>query len=163
NDAMDSYLLSESALFMYKHKLIMKTCGTTTLLRSIPMLLCCAKSLALEPDWITYSRKDFMFPRAQQFPHSSFAEEVQFLNTMFNGTAYVHGPINADHWFTYVADCSKTSPGLSTDRTLNMMMFDLDAKVAEHFTRSEHVKDAEDAARRSGLREAFPALHFQHH
>lgn len=89
--------------------------------------------------------------------------QAQFLNTMFNGSAYVHGPVNADHWFTYVADCSKTSPGLSTDRTLNIMMFDLDENVAQHFFKSDKVKTAEECAQLTGLKKCFPNAHFQHH
>jgi S-adenosylmethionine decarboxylase len=82
---------------------------------------------------------------------------------MFNGSAYVHGPVNADHWFTYVADCSKTSPGLSTDRTLNIMMFDLDEEVANKFVKGDEVKSADDCARLTGLKDTFPKGHFQHH
>ncbi|KAK3018706.1 hypothetical protein RJ639_005047 [Escallonia herrerae] len=47
NDEVDSYVLSESSLFLYSYKIIIKTCGTTKLLLSIPPILELAGKLSL--------------------------------------------------------------------------------------------------------------------
>ena len=47
NNHVDSYVLSESSLFVYPYKIIIKTCGTTKLLFSIPAILKLANSLSL--------------------------------------------------------------------------------------------------------------------
>lgn len=76
---------------------------------------------------------------SQIYPHTSFSEEVDFLQSMFVGSAYVHGPLNSDHWCTYIADNSKRPTSAAADRTLNLMMYDLERGVAENFYKSEKV------------------------
>jgi len=61
NSYMDAYVLSESSLFIYKHRFIMKTCGTTTLLRCLNTLLDYADELGMELEWVGYSRTIFCF------------------------------------------------------------------------------------------------------
>ncbi len=76
NDHCDSYVLSESSLFVYRDKVVLKTCGTTTLLVCLEPLLKATKALGLVVEWVAYTRKDFTFPTAQKFPHRDPAEEV---------------------------------------------------------------------------------------
>ncbi|CBJ32442.1 S-Adenosylmethionine decarboxylase [Ectocarpus siliculosus] len=163
NDHFDSYVLSESSLFVYKSKLVLKTCGTTTLLRCLPLLTVVSKNYGLNLEWIGYSRKNFTFPTDQTYPHTSFAEEVDFLQGMFSGSAYVHGPLNSDHWYTYVADDCKKSTNAAADRTLNMMMYDLEPEVAQNFYKTDKIQTGEDVSSRSGIKSVLPNAALQDH
>ncbi|KAF2313724.1 hypothetical protein GH714_012973 [Hevea brasiliensis] len=96
NDHIDSYVLSESSLFVYPYKVIIKTCGTTKLLLSIPAILKLADTLSLTVCSVRYTRGSFKFPGAQSFPHRCFSEEVAVLDGHFgklglDSIAYVMG------------------------------------------------------------------------
>lgn len=113
NEHVDAYLLSESSMFVFPHKLILKTCGTTTLLVGLPELLRIAAHEAgfgtnggpAQPWRVFYSRKSFMFPDKQMHPHKSWGDEVKYLDEWFsNGSAYMIGKINGDHWYLYVTN-----------------------------------------------------------
>ncbi|KAG0249723.1 spermidine resistance protein [Mortierella polycephala] len=125
NDCMDAFLLSESSFFVYPHKLILKTCGTTTLLMALPKILEIAqKYCGLEKIWrVFYSRKTFMFPERQLHVHRDWKDEVAFLDRHFDhGAAYTVGKVNGDHWCLYLTapqdDCLSyiTSRRNSVDR-----------------------------------------------
>mmetsp|Transcript_2836 Transcript_2836/g.4455 ORF Transcript_2836/g.4455 Transcript_2836/m.4455 type:complete len:460 (+) Transcript_2836:306-1685(+) len=149
NQYLDAYVLSESSLFVYPHMVVLKTCGTTTLLRCIAKLIELGKKVGLEVSWVGYSRKNFNFPFDQQYPHESFHQEIEYINSHrhlaenLNGNAYTLGPVTDDHWFVYVADKTIRSVSLDTDtdRVLNVMMFDIDEKVAEKFYYEQYKKE----------------------
>ncbi|KAL6517230.1 hypothetical protein OROHE_017936 [Orobanche hederae] len=79
NKYFDSYVLSESSLFVYPTKIIIKTCGTTQLLKSVRPLVDHAITLGLTLCGCRYTRGSFIFPKAQPHPHTSFKEEVLYL------------------------------------------------------------------------------------
>jgi|EP01083_Nonionella_stella_P200054 S-adenosylmethionine decarboxylase len=141
NQYLDAYVLSESSLFVYNYMIVLKTCGTTTLLRCLALLIELARSkLNLELDWVGYSRKNFNFPDDQQFPHGSFTQELEYLYShknlcdKLNGNGYTLGPITDDHWFVFVADKTiRSQMDLDNDRVLNIMMFDIDADIGNIF------------------------------
>ncbi|CAO3606769.1 unnamed protein product [Cunninghamella blakesleeana] len=105
NAHVDAYLLSESSMFVYPHKVIIKTCGTTTLLLALPGIMDIAKTYCgLDSVYrLFYSRKSFMFPEKQPDLHGSWDKEVQFLDTYFNnGASYIIGDTNAEEWYLYL-------------------------------------------------------------
>lgn len=61
----DAYVLSESSLFIYSDKLVLKTCGTTLLLSAVPTILEQAAGVGLRPRRCKYSRASFLFPEQQ--------------------------------------------------------------------------------------------------
>lgn len=145
---MDAFLLSESSMFVFPHKLILKTCGTTTTLIGIPSILDIASSVGLtEAPWrVFYSRKSFMFPEMQLHPHRSWEDEVAFLDNYFgNGSSYMVGNTNADHWHLYTTEPSPKFPHIFSgtpsseyfmdfqDETLEVLMTDLDPSAAAQF------------------------------
>jgi len=134
SDHVDAYLLSESSMFVFAHKLILKTCGTTTLLWGLPRMLEIAASkagfphldtntlknmsAAATPYRVFYSRKNFLFPDRQHGPHRSWKDEVSYLDKMFNGgSAYMVGKMNGDHWYLYLTSPNNTlTPPRTPDR-----------------------------------------------
>jgi len=142
NEYFDSYVLSESSLFVYPYKIMIKTCGTTTLLKIIPKLLEYAQSCDLEVELVMYSRKNFLFPDQQQFPHTGWRVELEYLGNFFEGNSYILGPLTNDHWYLYLADYSdNTVKESSKEQTLEIMMHHLDRNAAYNFYRQEGTGD----------------------
>lgn len=120
--------------------IVLKTCGTTTLLRCVATLIEIGRKIGLEIDWVGYNRKNFNFPGDQMFPHGSFHQEMDYLYShrnlceRLNGNGYTLGPVTSDHWFVFVADhTTRYTECNDTDRVLNIMMFDIDQTVAQKF------------------------------
>lgn len=119
SEHLDAYLLSESSMFIFPHKLVLKTCGTTTLLYGLPRMLEIAAleagfphvkadlqagiPAAATPHRIFYSRKNYLYPNQQRGPHRSWRDEVRYLDKMFlGGSAYMIGKMNGEHWYLYI-------------------------------------------------------------
>lgn len=121
SEHVDAYLLSESSMFVFPHKLILKTCGITTLLCGLPRILEIAAAVAgfphvsgdlvggiataATPYRVFYSRKNFLFPDRQRGPHRSWRDEVKSLDRLFlGGSAYMIGKMNGEHWYLYLTE-----------------------------------------------------------
>jgi len=141
NEYFDSYVLSESSLFVYPFKIMVKTCGTTTLLECIPKVLEIGSSLGLNVEFVMFSRKNYLFPHKQKNPHNLWNDEVEYLSKYFEGNSYVIGPQSGDHCFLYLADYSDTSRIVMPEKTLEILMHKLDPDVSASFYRKEGTAD----------------------
>ncbi|GJN27152.1 hypothetical protein PR202_gb15148 [Eleusine coracana subsp. coracana] len=164
NEDCDSYVLSESSLFIYPLKIVIKTCGTTKLLLTIPRILELAEELSMPLAAVKYSRGMFIFPSAQPAPHRSFSEEVAVLNRYFGdlksgGNAYVIGdPAKpGQKWHVYYATQYPEQPMV----TLEMCMTGLDKKKASVFFKTSadgHISCAKEMTKLSGISEIVPEM-----
>ena len=169
---IDAYLLSESSLFVFPHKLILKTCGTTLNLLGLPRILDIARDLCgLSRVWrCFYSRKSFMFPERQSGPHTDWTAEVKFLDEIFGptggGAAYTVGKVNGDHWLLYMttphgpdADIEIEQPegipeddvDAPEDYTIELLMSDLALPARTPFFTEELPVDDDAAAQAHGI------------
>ena len=82
-------------MFVYPFKIVLKTCGTTTLLKAIHPILNLARDECglTELNNVFYSRKNYFDPSKQLYPHTSFDDECKVLDQVFNGQAYVLGQV----------------------------------------------------------------------
>lgn len=112
--SFDAYVLSESSLFVYESKVVLKTCGTTKLLEAIPVFLAEAAVLGMAPRRVKYTRSTFDRPEEQPL-EGCFARETAFLERLFGalgpdgGNAFVLGSATKGvQWHVYVADDDTT-------------------------------------------------------
>jgi S-adenosylmethionine decarboxylase len=141
NAHFDAYVLSESSLFVFPFKIMIKTCGTTTLLKIIPKLLEYAQCIDLEVELVMFSRKNFLFPEVQVYPHIDWSVEIEYLDQYFDGSSYVLGPLTQHHWYLYLADYSDRTVETTKEMTLEIMMHNLDRSKAINFYRKEDTSD----------------------
>lgn len=160
NQFVDSYVLSESSLFVYPYKIIIKTCGTTKLLLAIPPILKLAETLSLVVQSVRYTRGSFIFPGAQSYPHRSFSEEVAVLDSYFGklgsgSKALVLGRSDdPQKWHVYTASAAAIQ-SMNPVYTIEMCMTGLDQEKAHVFYKNESCSAAVMTVN-SGVRNILP-------
>ena len=99
NSNAKAYLLSESSLFIWPHKLLLITCGTTQLIKAIEFFI---NELSLKPiDQILYQRKNEYFSYAQP---SCFSQDIKVLRQYVAGAAYRFGDVDSHHNYLFHQD-----------------------------------------------------------
>ena len=131
----DCYLLSESSLFVWDHRLLMLTCGSSSLMESLLVLLKEVKQENI--DILFYQRKNEYFPRRQK---SSFVDDVSRLRKKMSGKAYCFGNPDEHHFYLFHSDNGLVSPPVK-DRTVEILMYDLEDGVKHIFSESTSAQE----------------------
>ena len=147
NEDFDAYLLSESSLFVYPRRVILKTCGTTTLLLVIPKLMAMAASLHMSTELLQYGHLRYKFPDQQVYPHLSLKQEKDYLEQHFShvseatlGGEELCFAKDVPCWHMLAVEPERqpgAPPAEETDDILEIAMEGLSDKVRQIFSQKE--------------------------
>lgn len=145
NSFCDSYILSESSLFVWDHRLLMLTCGRSSLVNSILGLLKKVKKSDIE--LLFYQRKNEFFPAKQK---SSFKDDLEKIRKKMEGKAWCFGVPDEHHFYLFHSG-GQNRPG-QTDRTIEILMYDLDDHIKKLFF---NATEASEIKNHLGLNQIF--------
>lgn len=157
NELCDSYVLSESSLFVYDDGIMVKTCGTTSLLHMLPRLLERIYAFGAKVAHVRFTRSQLLFPTEQHFPHKTFESEVEFLQRFFpEGEALVLGrPGDAQH-HVFVAQYIDVVDAPLSRPLLEFVMTDLDRDAMQSFFNKTGDVTANVMRQASGIADVLP-------
>ncbi|KAK9855777.1 hypothetical protein WJX84_010316, partial [Apatococcus fuscideae] len=167
----DAYVLSESSLFLYETKFVIKTCGTTKTLALVPQLLRFAADLGLAPTRCKYSRATFLFPAAQPAPYNAWEGEVELLNQLFGHLGSSHactlGQPSAGclqwHLFVAQAQVPPAQPATPTGCSIEICSTGLCPRQALSFHRADsNFVSAAQTTAKTGIRGAASIFRPRH-
>lgn len=133
-NSCDAYLLSESSLFVWDHRLTMITCGQTHLINAAFRFL----DFCSEEDILSfiYQRKNEYFPFRQQ---TSFYEDIKKLDGRLKGKAFCFGKQDGHHMFLFHKDKAFSPP--KHDMTLEVLMYHVGGKVKDVLKKGKDKKN----------------------
>jgi S-adenosylmethionine decarboxylase len=124
---IDSYLLSESSLFVWDNRLLLITCGQTNPIFALPVILEFVDRKGVA--FVFYERKKANFP---QYQKTDFDQDRAFLNQYFCGHSTRLGGPPGDYLDVYY----HTAHGsvAASDTTMQMLMHDIHPAAGELFS-----------------------------
>ena len=153
NSYCDAFILSESSLFVWDHRLTLITCGKTTLSSAVLYL---ARHIDRENiQALFFQRKNELFPLGQK---TSFEYDVTQLRKKFKGKALRFGPLDAHHFFLFHLEQSYLPH--PQDHTVEILMYDIQGDLKSLFKSPE---PAEKIRAVLGLESSFPGFTLQDH
>jgi len=137
---IDSYILSESSLFVSSSRVVVKTCGTTSLLCCVPELVKVAAKRGSKIETVFFSHQNYMFPERQPSPHENLEAETRYLTGYFPGQLRTLGSKDDGfHWslFTNKRSTEVDETPIHSLHSLEIMMHQLDPNVMKQFHHTE--------------------------
>ncbi len=147
NSFCSSYILSESSLFVWDHRLLMLTCGGTSLVNAALSLLKNFRKSDIE--LLFYQRKNEFFPYSQK---SSFIDDLGKIKKRVGGKAYCFGAPDEHHFYLFHSENDDRYFPKQADRTIEILMYDLDDHIKDVFFKSS---SASEIKNRLGLGQIF--------
>ena len=156
NEYCDAYLLSESSLFVFDSRIIMITCGQTTLVDAILPLL---ESIpAADLLFLSYERKDEHFPEKQP---TTFEQDVAQLRTYVDGESVCLGSPAGHHIsLFYLGKDYRPDP---LDITTEVLMHGLGKKADALFRRGSQNTTKQELRAMCALEQQLPGFTIDDH
>jgi S-adenosylmethionine decarboxylase len=128
NKHCDAYLLSESSLFVWEDRLLMITCGQTTLKNSLLFLL---EKLSKEKvNSIIFQRKNEHFSDMQE---STFYQDVKSLKEKIEGTSLRFGTDHEHH--NLIFSTKEKLENINEDKTYEILSYDISKEASDFLTK----------------------------
>lgn len=153
-EELDAYLLSESSLFVNQRWAVMITCGRTTLIDGLHVVLERVDEHHLLS--LIYERKNENFPAEQP---TSFAEDIAGLRRRLDGSDHVFGDPRGDRISLF--HLNRVHRPDEDDATLELLMHDIDDETARLFVADGPGR--ETLRRRLGLDALLPGFVIDDH
>jgi len=134
NQHCDSYLLSESSLFVWDDRILMITCGSTKLIESVEMMVDEFGEAGIAS--LVYQRKN---EYRSQLQSSSFTDDVERLERRLDGVGRRFGKVHSHHNLIYSLKKPYQPP--VEDTTTELLMYDFDPSVTEFLTQKAKSKE----------------------
>lgn len=153
NAHLDAYLLSESSLFVYPDRVVMITCGRTTLVTAAESML---DTFGSDVAYLFYERKNEHFPEYQK---TAFLQDARRLARRVPSSAWRFGAPDT-HQVQMLASDAKIARE-QRDRTLEILMHGIHPEAADLFSTRRETSSLDRKAAFSALLDGFEVDEFE--
>ncbi len=152
NQACDAYLLSESSLFVWDDKILILTCGNSTLVNAACYFIQALGAAHIAK--LCYQRKNEY--QAQLQP-TTFADDITVLRQLIPGQAFWLGQLDSHHQHFFCAGQALSQ----VQSRFSLLMYHIRGELADFLSESGHT--AQEVGQRLGLEQLLPRFQFDTH